>query len=47
MSKYLISKKNYNGEVVYLNVDKIKGYKLSPKKDLDYEGVKVNEMVFI
>lgn len=47
MSKYLISKKNYNGEVVYLNVGKSKGYKISPKKGLNYEGVKVNEMVFI
>ena len=47
MKQYLISKTNYNGEVVYLNIDKTNGYKINPKNSFPYDGVKVNEMVFI
>lgn len=47
MKQYLISKKNYNGEVVYLNIDKNNGYKINPKNKVPYEGVKVNEMIVI
>lgn len=47
MKQYLISKTNYNGEVVYLNIDKNNGYKINPKNNIQYDGVKVNEMIFI
>lgn len=47
MKQYLISKKNYNGEVVYLNIDKNNGYKINPKNRVPYDGVKVNEMIVI
>jgi len=47
MKQYLISKKNYNGEVVYLNIDKNNGYKINPKNKVPYEGIKVNEMIVI
>lgn len=47
MKQYLISKTNYNGEVVYLNINKENGYKINPKNKIAYDGVKVNEMVFI
>lgn len=47
MKQYLISKTNYNGEVVYLNINKENGYKINPKNQITYDGVKVNEMVFI
>ena len=47
MKQYLISKTNYNGEVVYLNVDKKNGYKVNPKNKVPYDGVKVNEMIVI
>ena len=47
MKQYLISKSNYKGDIVYLNFDKNNGYKVSPKKNIYYEGIKVNEMVFI
>ena len=46
MTKCLISKNSYNGEVVYLNIDNEKGYKIRPKNQLA-EGIKVNEMVFM
>ena len=47
MSKYFISKNTYNGDVIYINADRVNGYKISPKKDLNYDGIKVNEMIFI
>lgn len=47
MKQYLISKQNYNGEVVYLNIDKNSGYKINPKNNVPYDGVKVNEMIVI
>ena len=47
MKQYLISKSNYKGDVVYLNIDKVNGYKVSPKNSVHYEGIKVNEMIFI
>ena len=47
MKQYLISKDKYKGEIVYVNYDKIKGYKFTPKKNLQYDGIKVNEMIII
>lgn len=47
MKQYFISKKKYNGEVVYLNCDEIKGYKINPRNNYPYEGVKVNEMIIV
>lgn len=47
MKQYLISKKNYNGEVVLINCDKSSGYKFNPKNNYQYDGIKVNEMVII
>ena len=47
MKQYFISKKNYNGEVVFVNYDKASGYKFSPKNSYPYEGIKVNEMTII
>ena len=45
MKQYLISKESYKGDVVNLNIGM--GYKVNPKKDLLYEGVKVQKIVFI
>lgn len=47
MKKYIISKANYNGEVVCLNIDKTNGYKINPKNQIVSDGIKVNEMVFV
>ena len=47
MKQYFISKKNYNGEVVFVNYDKVNGYKVNPKNNFPYEGIKVNEMIII
>ena len=47
MKQYFISKKNYKGEVVFVNYDKANGYKLNPKNNYQYDGIKVNEMIVI
>lgn len=45
--RYFISKKEYNGDVVYLNCKRVKGYKFTPKNNVPYDGISVNEMVII
>ena len=47
MKQYYITKEKYNGEVVYLNYNKLNGYKITPKNIVPYEGVRVNEMIII
>ena len=47
MKQYLISKEKYNGEIVYVNYDKLKGYRFTPKNHFPYDGIKVNEMIII
>ena len=47
MKHYLISKKSINGDVVYLNITDNMGYKVNPKEGLLYDGIKVNEIVFV
>ncbi len=47
MKQYLISKEKYNGEIVYLNCEDLKGYKINPKNNYSYDGIKVNEMIII
>ena len=47
MKQYLISKEKYNGEIVYVNYDKLRGYKFTPKNNFPYDGIKVNEMIII
>ena len=47
MKHYLISKEKYNGEIVYVNYDKLKGYRFTPKNNFPYDGIKVNEMIII
>lgn len=47
MKHYLISKKSLSGDVIYLNIDDNMGYKVNPKKELLYDGIKVSEIVFV
>ena len=47
MKQYLVSKEKYNGEIVYVNYDKLRGYKFTPKNNFPYDGIKVNEMIII
>ena len=41
MKQYLVSKEKYNGEIVYVNYDKLRGYKFTPKNNFHYDGIKV------
>lgn len=47
MKQYYITKEKYNGEIVYLNYNKLSGYKITPRNIVPYDGVRVNEMIII
>lgn len=44
---YYICKKGNKKEIIYLDYNKIKGFDFSPKKSINYDGIKVNKMVII
>ena len=48
MSKknYYLKRDNKSGEIMYMEFDKIKGYKITPKSDI-YDGIKVDKIVFV
>lgn len=43
---YYVEKNNLTNEIVYIEYDKIKGYKITPKTKLE-DGIKVNKIVFV
>lgn len=46
MKNYMIAKSNYKGEIVFINYDKLDGYKISPKK-LKTPGISVKSLIII
>ncbi len=44
---YYLSTEDYNGEIVYIDYSKAKGFKVTPKNQIKYDGVMVNQMVII
>ena len=44
MKNYMIAKSNYDGEIVFINYDKISGYEFNPKKT---NGISVNSLIII
>ena len=44
---YVIARSNNNGEITLLNYNKVVGFKVSPKKTLDYPGIEVNSVMVI
>ena len=44
---YYIYRKDNNKEIIYIDYDKLKGFGLSPKNNVKYDGVIVNKMVII
>lgn len=44
MKNYMIAKSNYNGEIVFINYDKIGGFEFNPKKT---NGISVNSLIII
>lgn len=44
---YYLSLEDYNGEVVYIDYNKLKGFKFIPKNKVKYDGIVVNQMILI
>ena len=47
MKGYYICKEPKTGEIVYINYDKYKGYNITPKNKIKYDGIKVNKMMIV
>jgi len=43
---YFLEKNNKTNEIVYMEYEKLDGYKLTPKTNI-YDGIRVNKIVFI
>ncbi len=43
---YYLKRDNKTGEIMYMEFDKINGYKITPKSDI-YDGIKVDKIVFV
>jgi len=43
---YYLEKNSKTNEIVYMEYEKLKGYKLTPKADI-YDGIRVNKIIFI
>ena len=43
---YFLEKNHKTNEIIYMEYEKLKGYKLTPKTNI-YDGIKVNKIVFI
>ena len=44
---YILAKKNYNGEITFINYSKIDGFKITPKNNIEYPGIEINSMFII
>ena len=44
---YFLTQNSYTGELAYVDYQKIKGYNIIPKNDLEYDGIVVNKMVLV
>ena len=43
---YYLQKNNNTNEIVYMEYEKLEGYKLTPKTNID-DGIRVNKIIFI
>ena len=44
---YTVARKKQDGEITFINYSKLDGYKISPKKNIDYPGIEVNSILII
>ncbi|MBP3461279.1 MAG: hypothetical protein J6K21_02590 [Bacilli bacterium] len=44
---YTIVKEQYNGDKVYIDYSKLNGFKVKPKNNIKYKGVKVNSLIIV
>lgn len=47
MKGYYLSRQPKTGEIIYVNYDKYKGYNITPKNNIKYDGVRVNKMIIV
>ena len=47
MKGYYLSRQPKTGEIIYVNYDKFKGYNITPKNSIKYDGVRVNKMIIV
>lgn len=47
INRYVLCKGNKGKELVYLNYNSTDGFKFKPKNEVNYNGIKVNQMVII
>lgn len=48
MSKnYIVSKINNNGEITFIDYNKLDGFKVIPKNKIEYPGIEVNSMLIV
>lgn len=47
MKGYYLSRQPKTGEIIYVNYDKYKGYNITPKNNVKYDGVRVNKMIIV
>lgn len=44
---YTIVKEQFNGDKVYIDYTKFKGFKVKPRNNVKYDGIKVNSLVIL
>lgn len=44
---YYINRQSQTGEIVYINYDQYKGYRIAPKNNIKYDGIRVNKMIIV
>lgn len=44
---YTIVKEEYNGEKVFIDYSKLNGFKVKPKNNIKYNGIKVNSLIIV
>jgi len=44
---YLLTSGDFNGSVIYIDYDKLKGFRVQPRNQVEYDGVSVNKMILM
>lgn len=44
---YLLTSGDFNGSVIYIDYDKLKGFQVQPRNQVEYDGVSVNKMILM
>ena len=47
MGSYYLTRQPKTGEIIFINYDKYKGYNITPKNNISYDGVRVNKMIIV